>query len=500
MRYSAPFDKDLTISRLSSAKRHGPLATFRGVDLTDFRTLVEAGESETLELKKSSGQRKRAAQTVCAMLNGSGGRVVFGVTPDSRRLIGQDVSERTLEEISQELRGIEPFMSIAPERVPLESGKSLILLDVPGGIDGPYRYGGRPYVRQGSETVPMPQAHYERLLYERMHPTRRWELQPAVGFAIEDLAADEITRTVDEAIRRGRLGEPGTRDPEEILRHLKLTDPAGAVLNGAAALFARPNTLLPHFPQCLLRLAHFRGTTTDQFLDNQQLRGNVFDLLDRATQFLRDRLPVAGRIVPDLFERVDDPLYPPEALREALANAFCHRDYSAGGGSVSVAIFDDRLEVVSTGRLPFGQTVEDLQTTHTSQPWNPLIANVLYMRGVIEQWGRGTLKIVELTRRAELRPATFESGGNTVTVRFHAQRDLAFERMSPTQQSVLTALRAHGAALALAEIVTEVNEGVSERTIQKALQELRELGYVELRGRGRGSRWLVRDFNPENSA
>lgn len=71
--------------------------------------------------------------------------------------------------------------------------------------------------------------------------------------------------------------------------------------------------------------------------DAQQFYGNTFSLLTRAERFLREHLPVAGRVVPDLFERIDDPLYPPVALREALANALCHRDYGMGGGAVAIA-------------------------------------------------------------------------------------------------------------------------------------------------------------------
>ncbi len=111
-------------------------------------------------------------------------------------------------------------------------------------------------------------------------------------------------------------------------------------------------------------------------------------------------MPVAGRVAPGLFERIDDPLYPPVALREALANAFCHRDYSIGGGSVGVAIYDDRLEISSAGSLHFGLTPELLFSDHESLPWNPLIARVMYLRGLIEQWGRGTLKMAELTEQA----------------------------------------------------------------------------------------------------
>ena len=116
--------------------------------------------------------------------------------------------------------------------------------------------------------------------------------------------------------------------------------------------------LLPNYPQCALRMARFRGSDKSEFLDNRQEIGNAFDLFQRAQRFVRDHLPVAGRVLPNVFERVDDPLYPPAALREAVANALCHRDYSIAGGVVSIAIFDDRLEISSTGVLPFDLTPE----------------------------------------------------------------------------------------------------------------------------------------------
>ena len=74
----------------------------------------------------------------------------------------------------------------------------------------------------------------------------------------------------------------------------------------------------------MLRVARFRGTAhTDEFLDNRQFHGNVFTLLGGAERVFR--------------ERVDDSLYPAPALRDALANATCHRDYSIDGGSVDHA-------------------------------------------------------------------------------------------------------------------------------------------------------------------
>ena len=171
-------------------------------------------------------------------------------------------------------------------------------------------------------------------------------------------------------------------------------------------------------PQCLLRVARFDGIDRTEFLDNRQYHGNAFSLLRAAERFLRDSLPIAGRIEEGRLERIDEPLYPPLATREALANAICHRDYSIGGGSVGLAIYDDRLEITSTGTLHFGLTPEKLFLPHESIPWNPLIADCFYRRGIIERWGRGTLKMAELVDAAGLPRPEIEDAGGAVTVRF----------------------------------------------------------------------------------
>ena len=129
----------------------------------------------------------------------------------------------------------------------------------------------------------------------------------------------EITRTIDEAIRRRRAEDPGTRDPTELLRGFGLIR-GGRLLRAAVVLFGGSERVGAEYPQCMLRVARFRGISrTDEFLDNRLFHGNAFTILGSAERFFRENLPIAGRIEPDRFERVDDPLYPPPALREALA-------------------------------------------------------------------------------------------------------------------------------------------------------------------------------------
>lgn len=81
----------------------------------EIRSLIEAGESQTVEFKRSPGQRTEAARTACAMLNGTGGSILFGVEPDSHKSVGQQVGGSTVEDVIHELRRIEPYVPLHPE-------------------------------------------------------------------------------------------------------------------------------------------------------------------------------------------------------------------------------------------------------------------------------------------------------------------------------------------------------------------------------------------------
>ncbi len=467
---------------------------------TELERIVAERESATLELKATTGQRTDACRTLTGMLNGSGGRVLFGVDPDGT-IKGQGFSDRTMEQLAGELSHIEPTVLPNVERIELESGKSVISVSVGSGQLRPYEFKGTAYKRVGNTTTEMGVHETDQMLLERMHGTSRWENQPADGWKVEDLDEEEIVRTVKEATRRGRLADPGTMNPADILRGLGLLSRSGQVLRAAVVLFGKRTLLLPDFPQCRLRLARFRGVDRDEFLDSRDMHGNAFQLLQAAQGFLVDNLPVVSRVQPGIFERVDEPIYPPDALREALANAFCHRDYSIGGGSVAIAIYDDRVEVTSSGTLHFGLTVEDLLRPHESLPWNPLIARVFYMRGIVEQWGRGIQKIIRLLDEAGLPSPEIEVGRGAVTVRFLPSGYVVPTRvqhnLSERQQAILTALAAGGHMLPrslqalLPEPFNADDAELELRRTREALKELLSLGLVGHSGHGRGSRWFI---------
>lgn len=395
------------------------------MNMADIRRMVALGESERLEFKGSSGQRSEAARSVCGMLNGIGGHVMFGVA-DKGSIIGQQVSTKTVEDITAELRRIDPPAFPDIEVVSCENGLDVIVLSVTG-RGGVYLYDGRPYLRQGPTTIVMPREEYERRVIEQMHSNRRWENEPAdANITVSDLDERQIQDTVAEAIRLGRLESNIRRDTESILLGLELIRD-GRLLNAAVALYGKSERLRSIYPQLSIRLARFRGMDRlADFSDNRQYWGHAFALFDHAQRFLMDHVPIAGRVTSDNWIREDRPLYPPRATREALANALCHRDYAGSGGATSIAMYDDHLEIVNPGGFHYGITPEHLSTPHESRPWNPIIANVFYRAGIIERWGSGTLNILDwCEENSNPRPTWREQAGSVRTIFFPARNFVA---------------------------------------------------------------------------
>ena len=100
-----------------------------------------------------------------------------------------------------------------------------------------------------------------------------------------------------------------------------------------------------------------------------------------------------GEAVVRGLQREDRYLYPTFAVREALVNALCHRDYKLTGRRVEVRQFDDRLEISSPGGLPGYMTLDNIVEEHFSR--NPRLVNGLFEWGYIEQLGLGIDRMIE---------------------------------------------------------------------------------------------------------
>lgn len=293
----------------------------------------------------------------------------------------------------------------------------------------PFTYKGRAYQRIESVTSAMPQGIYNLLVMQR-GGTYAWDSMQNPSLKISDLDETAILGAVRGGIRGGRLPEGSMQeDVRTILEKFDLLND-GKLNNASVVLFGRN---FYHYPQCLLRLARFKGTTKDEFLDNQRVTGNIFNLLDAAMAFFFKHLSLSGKI--EGLYREEELNVPYKALRECCINAFAHRVYHRPGSSVGIAIYDDRVEIENSGTFPPDITIEKLLGGHNSEPQNLIVANVLYKSAVLESWGRGIALMVNECRRVGIPDPEFHTDGNAVWIVFHYTRTtVGQDPTAPPQQ------------------------------------------------------------------
>jgi hypothetical protein len=140
---------------------------------------------------------------------------------------------------------------------------------------------GIAYKRIGAVTTEMTREEYERLFLKQLHASDRWETEPA-AVTLDDLDHAEIGRALGDAVRRGRVSEPLSRDPLDLPPRPR-PGQGECILNAGVVLFARSDRLLPDYPQCLVKLARFRGRTRGESIaDERQQHGNAFALVRQA--------------------------------------------------------------------------------------------------------------------------------------------------------------------------------------------------------------------------
>lgn len=344
--------------------------------IDDITKLIAPDESRHLELKKTTGELKDGMHSACAFLNTEGGWLVFGISPGSRKIIGQNVTDATQREIAQALSGIEPAVYIPVEYIdmPEKPGFKVIAMHFDGWIptQSPYTFHGKPYIKIESTTQIMPREIFEERIRSCRPEMYSWESLPS-NRTISDLNLDRIKGSVRMGVDGGRLPESALSESiMEILRKAELlTD--GNPNNGAVMLFAKD---VFGYPQLSLRLARFIGTDKNSFIDNQEVAGNFFDLLDAGMAFFFKHLDLSGII--SGWQREEKLEVPVVALREALINALCHKQNEKRNLSIGIAIYDDRIEIANPGLLPPQITPETIKLPHDSYPYNPAIARFLY--------------------------------------------------------------------------------------------------------------------------
>ncbi len=152
-----------------------------------------------------------------------------------------------------------------------------------------------------------------------------------------------------------------------------------------------------------IQCAVFKGTTRTVFLDRRNYEGPLWEQVDEAVQFVLRNIRMGSRL--EGVYRQDIYELPPDSIRELIVNAVMNCSYIQTS-NIQVAIYDDRLEITSPGRLLPGVTI-DLMKEGFSKIRNRSLANAFAYMNLVEAWGSGIPKLMQAMQEYGLREPEF---------------------------------------------------------------------------------------------
>lgn len=437
-------------------------------------------ESETIELKKSLTQLKEGLISIAAILNKHGaGELWFGISPTGKPE-GLAVNEKTLRDISQVIAAhIEPriYPQITEEK---HSGKTCVKIAF-SGKEKPYFAYGRAYMRVADEDRHLTAKELENMILTRKREALRWDNQPCTS-SIKDLSEKKIKAFVKST----GLRWDNTANVLEKLGLIK----DGQLLNAALLFFARK-------PSLQLRCAVFAATDTATIIDRHDFTGDILELIDEAQKYILKNIHIGMKL--DGLYRVDVPEISVAAMREAIINAFCHRDYH-DPDYVQIAIFKDRVEIRNPGTLYGGLTIEKIRKGNVSQRRNPLIAELLRRIQMVETWGRGMRLIlaeeptVQFSEVAQLfitgfsRPSYLKQEKTTARTIDKTIDKTIDNNLTATEKAILNLLQSNP-SLTQKEMAKKLR--LSEIGIRYNTDKLKAQGFLRRIGGRKAGRWEV---------
>lgn len=352
--------------------------------------LIAGGESYTVEFKSDVDDDELVEAVVC-LANGDGGRLLIGVADDgtvvgARARHGSKTDGPRLEALVANRTS--PALAVDAD-VQQREGQDIVVIWVPKPASVVATTSGR-YVRRAIDVDGKPQC-LPMLPHEAQARTtalgvRDLSVLPIGDVTLDDLDLNELDRFRNLADAGGDavLADLGNAD---LLSALGFRTVSDELTLGAVLMFGTPGALRAKVPT---HAAVFQALDEhDAVLANRTIHGPLVRVMVELTEAIRPYNP-EEELEDGLF-RIGLPRYADVAVRELIANALVHRDYSFNG-QVRVAIEGATLSVSSPGGFPEGITIDNLLTA-PPQARNPLIADAFKRAGLVERTGRGVNRV-----------------------------------------------------------------------------------------------------------
>jgi ATP-dependent DNA helicase RecG len=442
--------------------------------------LITSGETERVEFKESLNET--VYKTISAFANTKGGTILLGVN-NRGGIVGVESSTKFLEDLTNRIVN---KLSLYPEIVTRDMEDKRVIAVRVARSGYPVSYEARYYERVGNTTREISPEKFRAFLSRG----KTWD-SLTDGFSLEEMDPEAIRRFVRLAVEKNRLSDVSLDEPPEVvLEKLELTVD-GKPTNGAILLFG--NNPQRHFINLCVRIGRFKTETT--IIDDKWVRGNLFQQFDETLNILRQHIGVRYEIKG--IEREDIWDYPLPALREAVLNALIHRDYFNIANFTTIKVYDDHIWFSNPGGLPEGITIEQLKRPHQSYLRNPLIAKVFYLAGYIEQYGSGTVRMVEWMKEAGLPEPEYreELGGFSVYFYKDIYTEENLRKMGLNERQIKAVMYAKERGKITNREYQELTE-VSRVTASRELQDIVGKEVLQMIGKvGKGTKYTLKASN-----
>ena len=483
------------------------------------RGTIFSGESKNIEYKITLPDKsEKYMKTIIAFANTQGGKLIVGIDDKTHEIVGV-----TNEILFQLMDGIANAISdscmpqIIPDIEPQTiDGKTVIIVSVEAGKNRPYYLKSKgkengTYIRVAGTSR---QAFPEKIRELEMEGARiSWDELTCVGYPVSKEATEKLCSNIENFREKDGMTERSVKK-EQLINWKILKQSEGQLLaTNAYALLTSD-----YFPFSKTQCAVFKGTDRAVFLDKREFTGPIYTQIEEAVDFVLRNIRLGATI--DGLVRKEKYELPPEAIREMIINAHCHRNL-LDESCIQVAVYDDRLEVTSPGGLYNGLTYEEVMNGH-SKIRNKAIANIFSQMGLVEAWGSGVKRILNAAKEYGLPEPKFQEFDNMFRVElFRNSLPMTSENkhigetsekhrrnigetsekhgiveLNSTQQEIVKLLLENN-QLSAAKLAEKI--GVASRNIESNIKKLKEFGILVRHGSPKNGYWEVTDCGEKNN-
>ena len=339
-------------------------------------------ESETVELKQEL--TKNIKKEIVAFANSKGGTIYIGIT-DTGEILGLKDIKSDIESLSGMIRegiigNLTTYTDIEIKEI---DKKDVIELHITSAPEKPYYLADKGlkssgvYIRHGSSTIQATDEIIRKMLIESSKKSFEEEISN-----VQELTFDYA----NEIFKKRNI-----EFSNEKFKSLKMiTDNK---FNNLALLLSDQN---PYTVKCAI----FDGTNKTLFKDRKELSGSYLKIVEDAFYYMNLSNHINSTF--NGLQRIDKKDYPDFSIREALLNAIIHRDYYFNG-SILLSIFDDRIEINSTGGLISTLSLNDVYNG-VSESRNPNFAEIFHRLNYVENYGTGIGRIINEYQNFKSKP------------------------------------------------------------------------------------------------